>query len=81
MVTTAISTTAVPEFRAFKETQLSQSASVTDPDYPANSWVLLHQARESFSLGGPDGFDTWVLDAMTINPAEAYGTHNIATKV
>ncbi|KAH9001100.1 hypothetical protein EDB92DRAFT_1931707 [Lactarius akahatsu] len=54
VVTTAISTTAVTEFRA-----------------------PLHQARESFSLGGPDG---WVLGAMTINPAEAYGTHHIATR-
>ncbi|KAH9005332.1 hypothetical protein EDB86DRAFT_3062117 [Lactarius hatsudake] len=66
--TTAISTAAVPEFRAFKEAQLSQSASVTDPEYPANSWIPLHQVRESFSLGGPDGFDIWVLDTMTINP-------------
>jgi len=80
-ITTANSTTAVPEFRAFKEAQPSQSASVTDPDYLADSWIPLHQARESFSLGGPNGFDKWVLGAMTINPAEAYGTHNTVTKI
>ncbi|KAI9448908.1 hypothetical protein BJY52DRAFT_1309800 [Lactarius psammicola] len=81
VVTTANSTMALPEFRAFKEAQLSQSASVTDPDYPAGSWIPLLQARKSFSLGGPDGFDKWVLGAMTINPAEAYGTHNTVTKI
>ncbi|KAH9010246.1 adenosine deaminase-related growth [Lactarius hengduanensis] len=81
VVTAANSTTTVPEFRAFKGVQLSQSASVTDPDYPADSWIPLHQARESFSLGGPDGFDKWALGAMVINPAEAYGTHNTVTKI
>jgi adenosine deaminase CECR1 len=81
VITTANSTTAVPEFRPFKEAQPSQNASVTDSDYPADSWIPLHQARESFSLGGPDGFDKWVLGAMIINPAEAYGTHNTVTKV
>ncbi|KAH9165420.1 hypothetical protein EDB89DRAFT_2116089 [Lactarius sanguifluus] len=81
VVTAANSTTVVPEFRAFKEVQLSQSASVTDLDYPAGSWIPLRQARESFSPGGPDGFDKWVLGAMVINPAEAYGTHNSVTKI
>lgn len=81
VVTTTNSTTAMPEFRAFKEAQLSQNASVTDPDYQADVWIPLHQARESFSPGGPDGFDKWVLGAMTINPAEAYGTHNAVAKV
>ena len=81
VVTTANATTTVPEFRAFKEAQPCQSASVTDPDYPADYWIPLHQARESFSLGGPNGFDKWVLGAMSINPAEAYGTHNSVTKV
>lgn len=81
VITTSNSTTTVPDFRAFKEAQLSQNASVTDPDYPADCWIPLHQARRSFSLGGPNGFDKWVLGAMTINPAEAYGTHNSVTKV
>lgn len=81
VITTANSTTAVPEFRAFREAQPSQNASVTDPDYPADNWIPLHQARESFSLGGPNGFDKWVLGAMSISPVEAYGTHNTVTKV
>jgi adenosine deaminase CECR1 len=81
VVTTTNWTTTVPEFRAFKEKQLSQFASVTDAEYPGNIWVPLHQARSSFALGGPEGFDQWVIGAMTINPAEAYGTHNIITKV
>jgi adenosine deaminase CECR1 len=81
VVTTANSTTAVPEFRAFQEAQPSQNASVTDPDYQAGDWIPLHQARELFSPVGPDGFDKWVLGAMSINSAEAYGTHNTVTKV
>ena len=81
VVTAANSTATVPEFRAFKEAQPCQSASVTDPGYPADGWIPLRQARESFSPGGPDAFDKWVLGAMTINPAEAYGTHNTVTKV
>ncbi|KAN0140794.1 hypothetical protein V8E53_001238 [Lactarius tabidus] len=81
VVTTANSTTAVPEFRAFQEAQPSQNASVTDPDYQAGDWIPLHQARELFSPVGPDGFDKWVLGAMSINSAEAYGTHNTVTKI
>lgn len=81
VVTTTNSKTAFPEFRAFREAQPSQNASVTDPDYQPDVWIPLHRARESFSPGGPDGFDKWVLGAMSINPAEAYGTHNTVTKV
>jgi adenosine deaminase CECR1 len=81
VVTTSNSTTTHPEFRPFKEAQLSQCASVTDAEYPGDSWVPLHQARASFALGGPKGFDQWVLGAMSINPAEAYGIHNTVAKV
>ena len=80
-LTAANSTTTQPEFRPFKEVQSSQYVSVTDARYPGDTWVPLQQARSSFALGGPEGFDQWVMGAMSINPAEAYGTHNTVTKV
>lgn len=81
VLTAANSTTTQPEFRPFKEVQSSQYASVTDVGYPGDTWVPLQQARSSFSHGGPEGFDQWVMGSMSINPAEAYGTHNTVTKV
>jgi len=81
VVTAGNSATTLPEFRPFKEAQSSQCASVTDAKYPGNSWLPLHQARGSFALGGPEGFDQWVVGSMSINPAEAYGTHNTVPKI
>jgi adenosine deaminase CECR1 len=81
VVTATNSATTQPEFRPFKEVQLSHYASVTDATYPGNIWVPLHKARSTFTLGGREGFDRWVIGAMSINPAEAYGTHNSVTKV
>jgi len=81
VVTAANSTTTQPEFRPFKEVQSSQYASVTDVGYPGDTWVPLQQARSSFTLGGPEGFDQWLMGSMSINPAEAYGTDDTVTKV
>jgi len=74
--------TNLPEFRALPQDQFSELCSLTDASYPLGSWVALHRARDSFSphLGGQEGFDKWVIGAMTINPAEAYGTHNTVAK-
>jgi adenosine deaminase CECR1 len=80
-ITTINLTTTWPEFRPLKEVQLPQYASVTDTVYPGNIWLPLREARSSFALGGPEGFDRWVIGAMSINPAEAYGTHNTVPKV
>lgn len=73
----------LPEFRALPEESFSALPGLTDPSYTTGSWVSLQNARASFSprLGGPEGFDRWVIGAMTINPSEAYGTHNTVTKV
>ncbi|KAI0306408.1 adenosine deaminase-like growth [Multifurca ochricompacta] len=81
VVTTTNLTATQPEFRAFKKGQSSQGISVTDTEYQANGWIPLHQAREFFAYGGAEGFDKWVLGAVSINPAEAYGTHNTVTKI
>jgi adenosine deaminase CECR1 len=80
-ITATNSTTTWPEFRPFKETQLPQYTSITDAVYPGNIWVPLHQARSSFALGGPEGFDRWVIGAMSISSTEAYVTYNTIPKV
>jgi adenosine deaminase CECR1 len=83
--TLSISTVAstLPEFRALSLGLFSDASSLTDESYVPNTWVSIRQARENFaaSLGGSEGFDKWVLNAMMINPSEAYGTHNSITKV
>jgi len=59
------------------------SVTVSDKAYQPDTWVTLRQARREFShdLGGSEGFDRWVIGSMTINPTEAYKTHNTVTKV
>lgn len=73
----------LPEFRALPQNQFAEGPGVTDVSYVANEWVSLQQARNTFdpALGGPHGFDKWVLSAITINPKEAYETHNTVKKV
>ena len=70
----------LPEFKALPPDFVSDLSSLTEASYPLGSWVPLHKARDSFVLGGQEGFDNWVIGALTINPAEAYGTHNTVTK-
>ena len=57
--------------------------SLWDEDYIPGSWVPIQQARNNFilELGGPEGFDEWVIASLTINPTEAYRTHNTVKKV
>ncbi len=76
--------TALPKFKALPaELHNNEALSLTSPSYVPDSWISLAHARQQFdpALGGPDGFDRWVLGCLTIDPAEAYGTHNTVTKV
>ena len=73
--------TNLPEFRALPPDFVSDFSSLTEASYPLGSWVQLAKARDSFAFGGQEGFDKWVIGALTINPAEAYGTHNTVKKV
>lgn len=72
--------TNLPEFRALPPDFVSDFSSLTEASYPLGSWVQLAKARDSFAFGGQEGFDKWVIGALTINPAEAYGTHNTVKK-
>ncbi|KAI0658813.1 Metallo-dependent hydrolase [Cubamyces menziesii] len=73
----------LPQFRGLPQSQWTTNESITDPAYVPNSWVPMKNARDNFSavLGGPEGFDRWITSAMTINPAEAYGTHNSTIEI
>ena len=72
--------TNLPEFRALPPDYVSDFNSLTEASYTLGSWVQLQKARDSFGFGGREGFDKWVIGALTINPAEAYGTHNTVKK-
>jgi adenosine deaminase CECR1 len=73
----------LPEFKALPQDQFVNGPGLTELSYVANDWVPIRKARETFDsdLGGPQGFDQWVTRALTINPNEAYRTHNTVPKV
>lgn len=75
--------TILPEFSPLRETEWTTARSITGENYMPGSWVPLSTARETFdpNLGGPQGFDEWVIGALTINPNEAYHTHNTTDKI
>lgn len=73
-----------PIFKALPANQYTQGeAALTNASYVGDSWVDARKARETFDpqLGGPQGFDDWIIGALTINPGEAYKTHNTVPKV
>ncbi|KAG1877719.1 Metallo-dependent hydrolase [Suillus subalutaceus] len=55
---------------------------ITDILY-TGGWVPIKKARELFdpALGGPAGFDKWVLSAFVINPNDAFKTYNTPMKI
>lgn len=73
----------LPEFRALEAKHFTNAVTITSDSYQPGTWVHIGQARRNFppTLGGPEGFDAWVLSALTINPTEAYVTHNTVEKV
>ncbi|CAE6451944.1 unnamed protein product [Rhizoctonia solani] len=54
----------------------------TSPDYVPNSWVSALKLREGFpgELGGKDGFDKWIINAMTISADNTYIQYNTTAK-
>ncbi|KZP03232.1 Metallo-dependent hydrolase [Athelia psychrophila] len=73
-----------PIFKALPAAQFTQGqVSLADPAYVGESLVDARTARETFppELGGPAGFDDWIVGALTINPKEAYNTHNTVPKI
>lgn len=74
--------TVLPEIRPIpvEEYPGADAIGITDPSY-TGGWVPIKKARESFELGGTDGFDKWVLSAFVINPSDALETYNTPMKV
>jgi adenosine deaminase CECR1 len=66
------------EFRPLPSSFVPQCISLCLPTYKAGEWIPLRRAREQFDagLGGTQGFDRWVASCLTINPSDAYVTHN-----
>ncbi|ELU42780.1 adenosine deaminase [Rhizoctonia solani AG-1 IA] len=54
----------------------------TSPYYVPNSWVSALKLREGFpgELGGKDGFDKWIINAMTISADDTYIQYNTTAK-
>ncbi|KAE9394098.1 adenosine deaminase-related growth [Gymnopus androsaceus JB14] len=85
---TALNSTTIgsvlPQFLPLpQELRTSGEIALTDENYTPNTWVPLAKARETFDpkLGGPEGFDRWITASLTINPTEAYVTHNTVNKI
>jgi adenosine deaminase CECR1 len=66
------------EFRPLPPSFVPQCISLCLPTYKPNEWVPLRRAREQFdaALGGTQGFDRWIASRLTLNPSDAYITHN-----
>lgn len=66
------------EFRPLPPGFVPQCISLCLPTYKPGQWIPLRRAREQFdaALGGTEGFDRWVASCLSINPGEAYVTHN-----
>lgn len=73
----------MPTFRGLNPLEYSSDHSITSSTYVPGTWVQIKRARENFAsdYGGPEAFDAWVIASITINPKEAYETHNTVKKV
>ncbi|KLO10535.1 adenosine deaminase-related growth [Schizopora paradoxa] len=73
----------MPIFRGLKPSEYSDESSITSSTYVPGTWVQIRRARESFAseYGGSEAFDAWVIASITINPKEAYETHNTVKKI
>lgn len=74
----------LPDFLALPAAESYISpATITSQYYVPSTCVSAQKARNEWpeALGGPQGFDAWVVQALTINPREAYETHNTTTKI
>ncbi|KDN38921.1 hypothetical protein RSAG8_09202, partial [Rhizoctonia solani AG-8 WAC10335] len=75
-----------PTFKPLTQGEVNQAANnalPTSQDYVPGSWVALHRARDGFpdKLGGQEGFDKWIVGALTINAEETYFQYNTTEKI
>lgn len=67
-----------PNLSPVPTNSITSVTSLTESTYHPDTWIPLTTARERFdpTLGGPDGFDRWLISKMTISSSDAYITHN-----
>lgn len=68
------------EIRPVFDTEHCTATDITSREYKTGTWIPLTKARNTYPLGAQK-FDELIIAAMTINPTEAYGTHNTVAKV
>ncbi|CAE6361837.1 unnamed protein product [Rhizoctonia solani] len=76
----------LPMFKPLTQEELNQAtnnALPTSQEYIPGSWVAVQRAREGFpnELGGQEGFDKWVIGALSISAEETYQQLNTSTKI
>ncbi|KAF8643782.1 hypothetical protein AX16_008801 [Volvariella volvacea WC 439] len=73
----------LPVFKPLHPSFRADATTICGASYTPGTWVTIQDARQNFdaTLRGAEGFDEWVVKSMTINPSEAYGTHNTITKI
>ncbi|CAE6417709.1 unnamed protein product [Rhizoctonia solani] len=76
----------LPTFKPLTRAEVSQASNnavPTSQEYAPGSWVAIHRARDGFpeQLGGQEGFDKWILGALTINAEESYVQYNTSAKI
>lgn len=70
----------LPEFKAFPTPRAYFIGDIAHPAYIPETWIPLQEARSKCSLGMAI-FDDWIFRGLSINPSEAYGSHNSINKV
>ncbi|KAG8861949.1 hypothetical protein FRB96_002392 [Tulasnella sp. 330] len=74
-----------PVFSALplRHTEGVSSLTLSHPEYIGGDWVPIQRARDGFpvELGGPEGFDRWVISTLMIDPKEAYEKYNTSKKI
>ncbi|CAE6534341.1 unnamed protein product [Rhizoctonia solani] len=76
----------LPTFKPLTQGEVNQAANnalPTSQGYIPGSWVAIHKARDGFpnELGGREGFDKWIIGALTINAEESYFEYNTTAKI
>lgn len=68
------------EIQPIFDPEYSVTSDIISPDYKIGTWVPLGEARNAYPPG-VERFDDLIIGTLTINPIEAYKTHNTVTKV
>ncbi|KAB5589123.1 Adenosine deaminase CECR1 [Ceratobasidium theobromae] len=63
--------------------QYTNNSLPTSPEYQPNSWAAINRVRDGFpsELGGPLGFDKWIINSLTISAEDTYTQYNTTAKI